>query len=65
MVFSFVVAIALVLTHRKNVGRLLDGSESKIDVWKYFGVDLADKFDIAAKLGLTEQDKKDEKTNDQ
>ena len=65
LVFSFVVAIALVLTHRKNVGRLLDGSESKIDVWKYFGVDLAAKFDIAAKLGLAEQDKKDEKTTDQ
>ncbi len=40
LVFSFVVAIALVWTHRKNVGRLLDGTESKIDVWKYFGVDI-------------------------
>ncbi|MBQ3026050.1 MAG: glycerol-3-phosphate 1-O-acyltransferase PlsY [Alistipes sp.] len=36
LVFSFLVAIALVWTHRKNVGRLLDGTESKIDLWKYF-----------------------------
>ena len=36
VVFSFVVAIVLVWTHRKNIGRLLDGTESKIDLWKYF-----------------------------
>ncbi len=40
IVFSFVVAIALVWTHRKNVGRLLDGTESKIDVWDYFSREL-------------------------
>ena len=51
LVFSFVVAIALVWTHRKNVGRLLDGTESKIDPWGYFS------HEIAAKLGLTEDDK--------
>lgn len=36
VIFSFVVAIALVWTHRKNVGRLLDGTENKIDLRKYF-----------------------------
>ena len=36
LVFSFVVAIALVWTHRKNVGRLLDGTESQVDLWRYF-----------------------------
>ena len=40
LVFSFVVAIALVWTHRKNVGRLLDGTESKIDLWKYFSKEI-------------------------
>ena len=47
LVFSFVVAIALVWTHRKNVGRLLDGTESKVDLWKYFSheIDKTDKTD--------------------
>ena len=49
LVFSFVVAIVLVLTHRKNVGRLLDGTESKIDMWGYFSRE------IAAKLGLSDE----------
>ena len=40
LVFSFVVAIVLVWTHRKNVGRLLDGTENKLDVWRYFSVDI-------------------------
>ena len=40
LIFSFVVAIALVWTHRKNVGRLLDGTESKIDLWKYFSKEI-------------------------
>ena len=39
----------LVLTHRKNVGRLLDGTESKIDMWGYFSRE------IAAKLGLSDE----------
>ncbi len=30
VVFSVVTAILLILTHRKNIGRLIDGSESKI-----------------------------------
>ena len=42
LVFSFVVAIALVWTHRKNVGRLLDGTESKIDLWKYFSKEITE-----------------------
>ena len=40
LVFSFLVAIALVWTHRKNVGRLLDGTENKLDLWKYFSIDI-------------------------
>lgn len=30
VVFSIVTAILLIITHRKNIGRLLDGTESKI-----------------------------------
>ncbi|MFR9524509.1 MAG: glycerol-3-phosphate 1-O-acyltransferase PlsY [Rikenellaceae bacterium] len=30
VVFSVVTAILLILTHRKNIGRLIDGTESKI-----------------------------------
>jgi glycerol-3-phosphate acyltransferase PlsY len=41
VIFSVVVAIALVWTHRKNVGRLLDGNENKIDLWSYFGRDIS------------------------
>ena len=43
LVFSFFVAIALVWTHRKNVGRLLDGTESKIDLWDYFSREINKK----------------------
>lgn len=53
LVFSFVVAIALVWTHRKNVGRLLDGTESKVDIWGFFSRE------IASKLGLVEEEDKD------
>lgn len=31
--FSWVVAILLVWTHRKNIKRLMDGSESKVYLW--------------------------------
>ena len=48
LVFSFIVAIALAWTHRKNVGRLLDGTEPKVDMWGYFSRELA------AKLGLSD-----------
>ena len=57
LVFSFVVAIALVWTHRKNVGRLLDGSESKVDPWGFFS------HEIASRLGLLDNSKKDENIN--
>ncbi len=30
LVFAFVVAVLLIVTHRKNIGRLKDGTESKI-----------------------------------
>ena len=46
LVFSFVVAIALVWTHRKNVGRLLDGTESRIDVWGYFSHEIVEKLKV-------------------
>jgi glycerol-3-phosphate acyltransferase PlsY len=32
-IFSIFVAIALLLTHRKNIGRLLRGEESKLIIW--------------------------------
>ncbi len=34
VVFSFVIAILLIYTHRKNIERLRKGCESKIYVWK-------------------------------
>ena len=34
MVFSFVIAILLIYTHRKNIERLKAGTESKIYIWK-------------------------------
>ncbi len=34
VVFSFIVAILLVYTHRKNIERLRNGTESKIYIWK-------------------------------
>ena len=33
IIFSWVVAILLVWTHRKNIGRLRDGTESQIYLW--------------------------------
>ena len=54
LVFSFVVAIALVWTHRKNVGRLLDGTESKMNMWDYFSREIAEK------LGLSEEKRNEE-----
>jgi acyl phosphate:glycerol-3-phosphate acyltransferase len=32
-IFSIVVAIALILTHRKNIGRLLKGEEKKLNIF--------------------------------
>lgn len=34
IIFSFIVAILLIYTHRKNIQRLKEGTESKIYVWK-------------------------------
>lgn len=34
IVFSIVVAVLLVWTHRKNIGRLANGTESKTFIWK-------------------------------
>lgn len=34
VVFSFVIAILLLYTHRKNIERLRAGTESKIYIWK-------------------------------
>ena len=34
IVFSFIIAIMLIITHRKNIKRLREGTESKIYVWK-------------------------------
>ena len=34
VVFSFVIAVLLLVTHRKNIERLLHGTESKIYIWK-------------------------------
>ncbi|MDO5497585.1 MAG: glycerol-3-phosphate 1-O-acyltransferase PlsY [Alistipes sp.] len=34
IVFSFVVAGLLIWTHRKNIGRLKNGTESKIFIWQ-------------------------------
>ena len=33
IIFSWVVAVLLVITHRKNIGRLREGTESKIYLW--------------------------------
>ena len=57
LVFSFVVALALVWTHRKNVGRLLDGTEPKLKVWDYFSRE------IAARLGIVDEENKPETEN--
>lgn len=34
VVFSFIIAILLIFTHRKNIERLKAGTESKIYIWK-------------------------------
>ncbi len=34
VVFSFVIAILLLITHRKNIKRLRTGTESKIYIWR-------------------------------
>ena len=34
VIFSFVIAVLLVFTHRKNIDRLKAGTESKIYIWK-------------------------------
>lgn len=34
IVFSFVIAVMLLITHRKNIERLRKGTESKIFIWK-------------------------------
>ncbi len=33
-IFSVLIAIALVVTHRKNIGRLIRGEEKKLIKWK-------------------------------
>ncbi len=33
IIFSFVIAILLIVTHRKNIKRLLNGTESKTYIW--------------------------------
>jgi len=33
-IFSIVIAILLLITHRKNIKRLLDGTESKTYIWR-------------------------------
>lgn len=34
VIFGCVIAVLLIITHRKNIGRLLSGTESKIYLWK-------------------------------
>ena len=41
VVFSFVVAIILVWTHRKNIGRILDGVEPKARIWEYLAREIS------------------------
>lgn len=43
IVFSFIIAILLLYTHRKNIERLRAGTESKIYIWKPQKVNLQDK----------------------
>jgi glycerol-3-phosphate acyltransferase PlsY len=33
-IFAIVVALLVVLTHQKNIGRLLSGSENKVPIFK-------------------------------
>ncbi|MDE5636478.1 MAG: acyl-phosphate--glycerol-3-phosphate O-acyltransferase, partial [Alistipes sp.] len=39
IVFSFVIAVLLILTHRKNIDRLRKGTENKIYIWRPKKVD--------------------------
>lgn len=34
-IFAIVVALLVVMTHQKNIGRLLSGSENKVPIFKY------------------------------
>ena len=34
VIFSFVIAVLLIVTHRKNIRRLREGTESKVYIWK-------------------------------
>jgi glycerol-3-phosphate acyltransferase PlsY len=34
IIFAFLVAIMLIVTHRKNISRLRSGKESKIYIWR-------------------------------
>lgn len=34
VIFSFAIAVLLIVTHRKNIKRLREGTESKIYIWK-------------------------------
>ena len=34
MIFAIIVPLLIILTHRKNIGRLLRGEESKMYIWK-------------------------------
>lgn len=43
VVFSFVIAILLIYTHRKNIERLKAGTESKTFIWKPRRVKLDDE----------------------
>ena len=52
VIFSFVIAILLIYTHRKNIERLKAGTESKIYVWKPRRVKIVD-----GKVAVDESDK--------
>ena len=49
IVFSVVVALTLVWTHRKNIGRLMNGSESQIRIWRHLQSDTSHKTDEPSK----------------
>ena len=52
VVFSFVIAILLIYTHRKNIERLKAGTESKIYIWEPRRVKIVD-----GKVAVDESDK--------
>ncbi len=43
IVFAFVAAVLLLWTHRKNIGRLRNGTESKIYIWQPVRSDTSDE----------------------